>query len=80
MQSTAWRTRTGVSKGAQDAESLINLMPAYQMNPDQEGPIVRNTADGRRQLVHARWGLPSPFFAIKQAAGPRRDFARATIR
>lgn len=30
------------------------------MNPDQMGPIVRNTADGKKQLVHARWGLPSP--------------------
>ncbi|MBB3565768.1 hypothetical protein FHX06_007141 [Rhizobium sp. BK512] len=55
-------------KWAQDAESLINLMPTYQMNPDQMGPIVRNTADGRKQLVHARWGLPSPFFVIKEAA------------
>ena len=60
-----------VAKWAQDAESLINLMPAYQMNPDQLGPIVRNTADGRKQLAHARWGLPSPFFAIKQAAEAR---------
>lgn len=43
-----------VSQWAQDAERLINLMPAYQMNPDQMGPIVRNTADGKKQLVHAR--------------------------
>ncbi|MGO7278941.1 SOS response-associated peptidase [Rhizobium leguminosarum] len=65
-----------VSKWAQDAESLINLMPAYQMNPDQAGPIVRNTADGRKQLVHARWGMPSPFFAIKQAAEARAEKLR----
>ena len=32
-----------VSKWAPDVEALINLMPAYQMNPDQMGPIVRNT-------------------------------------
>ncbi|MBY3081077.1 SOS response-associated peptidase [Rhizobium laguerreae] len=57
-----------VAKWAQDAESLINLMPAYQMNPDQMGPIVRNTADGKKQLVHARWGLPSPRFALEKAA------------
>lgn len=55
-----------VSKWAQDAESLINLMPAYQMNPDQMGPIVRNTADGKKQLVHARWGLPSPIFVQRR--------------
>ncbi|MGO8112659.1 SOS response-associated peptidase, partial [Rhizobium leguminosarum] len=38
-----------VRKWAVDVESLINFMPAYQMNPDQAGPIVRNTADGRKQ-------------------------------
>ncbi|MBY3181358.1 SOS response-associated peptidase [Rhizobium laguerreae] len=65
-----------VRKWALDAESLINLMPAYQMNPDQAGPIVRNTADGRKQLVHARWGMPSPFFAIKQAAEARAEKLR----
>ncbi len=62
-----------VSKWAQDAESLINLMPAYQMNPDQLGPIVRNTADGKTQLVHARWGLPSPIFVQKKAAEARAE-------
>ncbi|MGR9556493.1 SOS response-associated peptidase (plasmid) [Rhizobium leguminosarum] len=60
--------RDWVAKWAQDAESLINLMPAYQMNPDQMGPIVRNTANGKKQLVHARWGLPSPRFALEKAA------------
>ncbi len=34
-------------------------MPAYQMNPDQMGQIVRNAADGKTQLVHARW-KPTP--------------------
>ncbi|AMD56882.1 hypothetical protein AWN88_00950 [Agrobacterium tumefaciens] len=62
-----------VSKWAQDAESLINLMPAYQMNPDQMGPIVRNTAEGRKQLVQARWGLPSPRFALEKAAKAKAE-------
>jgi putative SOS response-associated peptidase YedK len=66
-----------VSKWAQDAESLINLMPAYQMNPGQIGPIVRNTTNGERQLVHARWGLPSPIFVQKKAAEARADKIRA---
>ncbi len=66
-----------VSKWAQDAESLINLMPAYQMNPDQLGPIVRNTADGKTQLVHARWGLPSPIFVQKKAAEARAEKLKA---
>lgn len=66
-----------VSKWAKDAESLINLMPAYQMNPDQMGPIVRNTADGKKQLVHARWGLPSPIFVQKKAAEARAEKLKA---
>jgi hypothetical protein len=48
-------------------------MPAYQMNPDQMGPIVRNTADGKKQLVHARWGLPSPRFALEKAAKAKAE-------
>lgn len=65
-----------VAKWAQDAESLINLMPAYQMNPDQMGPIVRNTADGKKQLVHARWGLPSPRFALEKGAKAKAESSR----
>ena len=68
--------RDWINKWAQDAESLVNLMPAYQMNPDQFGPIVRNTADGRKQLAHARWGLPSPFFVIKEAVEARAEKLR----
>lgn len=66
-----------VSKWAQEAESLINLMPAYQINPDQSGPIIRNTADGGRQLANARWGLPSPIFVQKKAAEARADKLKA---
>ncbi len=54
--STTWKTR---NKWAQDVESLINLVPAYQMNPDKVRPIIRNIADGGKQLAHARRGLPS---------------------
>jgi len=57
-----------VNKSAHGVESLINLMPAYQMNPNEWGPIVRNTADGRKQLVNARWGLPAPRWVIEQEA------------
>jgi putative SOS response-associated peptidase YedK len=28
--------------------------------PDQMAPIVRNSADGDRELVMARWGMPGP--------------------
>lgn len=66
-----------VAKWAQDAESLINLMPAYQMNPDQIGPIVRKTADGKKQLIHARWGLPSPRFALEKSAKAKAEKLQA---
>lgn len=65
-----------VSKWAQDAESMINLMPAYQINPDQIAPILRNTADGRKQLANTRWGLPSPIFVQRKAADTRAEKLR----
>jgi putative SOS response-associated peptidase YedK len=68
--------RDWVSKWVQDAENLINLMPPYQTNPDQWGPVVRNTADGRKQIVYCRWGLPSPTFALRKAAETRAEKMR----
>ncbi|MCV9966834.1 SOS response-associated peptidase [Pararhizobium sp. BT-229] len=65
-----------VNKWAQDAESMINLMSAYQIHPNEMGPIVRNTTDGGKQLVHAKWGLPTPFFVQKQAAEDRASKLR----
>ena len=32
--------------------------------PDYPAPIVRNGAEGR-ELAYARWGMPSPAFALK---------------
>ncbi|QFY63530.1 SOS response-associated peptidase (plasmid) [Rhizobium grahamii] len=68
--------RDWVSKWAQDVESLINLMPAYQINPDQWAPVLRNTADGRKQLANCRWGLPSPTYVQKKAAEARAEKLR----
>ena len=33
--------------------------------PDYSAPIVRNAPDGVRELSTARWGMPSPQFALK---------------
>lgn len=41
-----------------------NLPPLPGIYPDYRAPIVRN-GDGGRELVHARWGMPSPAFALK---------------
>ena len=41
-----------------------NLPPLPGIFPDYKAPIVRNTADGR-ELTMARWGMPSPVFALQ---------------
>jgi putative SOS response-associated peptidase YedK len=41
-----------------------NLPPLPGIFPDYAAPIVRNTAEGR-ELAMARWGMPSPVFALK---------------
>ena len=42
-----------------------NLPPLPGIFPDYEAPIVRTGEDGERELVKARWGMPSPAFALK---------------
>jgi putative SOS response-associated peptidase YedK len=41
-----------------------NLPPMPGVFPDYAAPIVRNQLDGR-ELAMARWGMPSPAFALK---------------
>jgi putative SOS response-associated peptidase YedK len=41
-----------------------NLPPLPGVFPDYSAPIVRNQPDGR-ELTMARWGMPSPVFALK---------------
>jgi len=41
-----------------------NLPPLPGIFPDYAAPIVRNQPDGR-ELMMARWGMPSPVFALK---------------
>lgn len=45
------------------AESVGNLQPITGVYPDYSAPIVRNF-EGERQLSMARWGMPSPKFAL----------------
>jgi putative SOS response-associated peptidase YedK len=42
-----------------------NLPPILGVFPDYSAPIVRNVEDGQRELTMARWGMPSPIFALK---------------
>ncbi|WP_373506344.1 SOS response-associated peptidase [Aestuariivirga sp.] len=41
-----------------------NMPPLPGIYPDYSAPIVRNTPEGR-ELSYARWGMPSPAFALK---------------
>ena len=53
-----------------------NLEPG-NFYPDYPAPIVRNGFDGKRELVLARWGMPSSRKAILDAATKRADRLRA---
>ena len=45
-----------------DLTGNLPLLPG--IFPDYSAPIVRNSEAGR-ELVMARWGMPSPAFALK---------------
>lgn len=53
-----------------------NLSPLPGIFPDYMAPIVRNTPTGR-ELAMARWGLPSPAFALE---GKKTDPGVTNIR
>lgn len=53
-----------------------NLPPLPGIFPDYPAPIVRNRPEGR-ELVMARWGMPSPAFALK---GKNADYGVTNIR
>lgn len=50
-----------------------NLPPLPGIFPDYRAPIVRTGADGVRELVMARWGMPSSQKAQLDAAKKRAD-------
>jgi putative SOS response-associated peptidase YedK len=54
-----------------------NLRPLPGIFPDYMAPIVRNGTDGKRELVMARWGMPSSQKALLDAATARADKMRA---
>ena len=46
-----------------DTTGNLPILPG--IFPDYAAPIVRNAGDGVRELSLARWGMPSPVFALK---------------
>jgi putative SOS response-associated peptidase YedK len=73
-----------VTKGQQAIRDLTkamfdrtgNLPPLPGIFPDYGAPIVRETSAGR-EVTLARWGMPSPIFALK---GKKIDRRVANIR
>jgi putative SOS response-associated peptidase YedK len=51
-----------VTKGQQAIRELAGAL--RDRIPDYSAPIVRNQPEGR-ELMMARWGMPSPVFALK---------------
>ncbi|WP_099864766.1 SOS response-associated peptidase [Pararhizobium haloflavum] len=54
-----------------------NLPPLPGIFPDYPAPIVRNGSDGDRELVMARWGMPTP---PKFLEGKKTDSGVTNIR
>jgi putative SOS response-associated peptidase YedK len=54
-----------------------NLPPLPGIYPDYRAPVVRNAADGVRELAMLRWGMPSSQKALLDAAGKRASRLRA---
>ena len=46
-----------------DSTGNLPILPG--VFPDYSAPIVRNAPDGARELALARWGMPTPLFALK---------------
>lgn len=58
-------------------QARINQPMLPGIFPDYAAPIVRMTADGERELTTARWGMPSPAFALQ---GKKTDRGITNIR
>lgn len=51
------------TRAMRDRTGNLPTMPG--IFPDYPAPIVRMGEDGQRELVSARWGMPSPKFALQ---------------
>jgi putative SOS response-associated peptidase YedK len=58
-----------LTRAMRDTTGNLPLMPGIY--PDYPAPIVRNAPDGVRELMLARWGMPSSQLALKEAATKR---------
>ena len=58
-----------LTRAMRDATGNLPMQPGIY--PDYSAPIVRNSADGKRELVTARWGMPSSQYALMQSTKKR---------
>jgi putative SOS response-associated peptidase YedK len=63
-----------LARAMHDRTGNLPLFPGIY--PDYSAPIVRNSAEGREQVM-ARWGMPSPAFALQ---GKKSDPGVTNIR
>ena len=63
-----------LARAMHDRTGNLPLFPGIY--PDYSAPVVRNSAEGR-ELVMARWGMPSPAFALQ---GKKSDPGVTNIR
>jgi putative SOS response-associated peptidase YedK len=52
-----------LSRAMRDMTGNLPMLPG--IFPDYSAPIVRTGSDGVRELTMARWGMPSPVFALE---------------
>jgi len=64
-----------MARAMRDVTGNLPTLPGIY--PDYQAPIVRNGDDAQRELVIARWGMPSSQKAILDAASKRADKLRA---
>jgi putative SOS response-associated peptidase YedK len=50
------------------SDNVGNLEPSIDAFPDRPAPVVRNTADGKRELTTLIWGMPTPNEHLKPGA------------
>lgn len=52
-----------LSRAMRDMTGNLPMLPG--IFPDYSAPIVRTSSDGVREMMMARWGMPSPVFALE---------------
>ncbi|ALL12688.1 SOS response-associated peptidase [Caulobacter henricii] len=71
------RTQTEIVALTRVLLQKVNQAELPGIFPDYAAPIVRQSAEGERELVQARWGMPSPQFALE---GKKTDPGVTNIR